>query len=430
MTLLEQIADWFGYEKKSPSDTFNIVEIPRPRVKSTIVKPDSRDKKIPMADEILERASDKSASSSSASSVKKSSKAYSGNPSMPPTQSPRKTEVDIQDPRGTQFEKGRTPEEAVESFQQNPVALRLLEDINTPSIRSDVDLSNQDPPRENIQIANEFTDKYHDQFINDPRVDLSSAMALADFWTGGKSKMAQAYKPPKSFDELYKEMMDLRSRDIKQRDDSEIAAANQKVDAYEKLVLKPLQSIQEMSGRILQNSNRDESSVIRAINMARQSGENNYTDNVTRSQNNLLDNRTQKEIAIEKLRAEQINLDRRINAQLAKKGGRNKSDYWKDVDYVLGTIIAPKFTVKGKILDPEDKASWGTKNSQALGRVLSFADYVIVSRGYTVANTPIEDLMSMRTKVLNEIAAAYSNGQWMDREIGGLYDEYFGSGKK
>jgi len=135
------------------------------------------------------------------------------------------------------------------------------------------DLENHHPYNENIEIADKFTsDKQDgdytraDRFRTRDRSDLSPLMALADFWTGGKSKLAQAYTPPESADSVFEKMLNLRSKEVKERNDTELEqfkALSQ--DRYNNQT-RAIESAANMIGLIHQGQGKNQTQIDSRIN--------------------------------------------------------------------------------------------------------------------------------------------------------------------
>lgn len=420
-SLLDRIAEYLGYEKKSdiPADAQLLPDSLKPKTpeKPPISQPYKNMKK-----------ADKSTQDSSVrASVSTSTKTAKPQEEIPIAELPSTKEVDVQDPRNTQFREPtkQSPEQGVVDFLNIEPLKRLVEGSlqKGPPLMSS--LSDKIPERKNIDVAEEFIDKYKDTILNANRTDLRPALALLDYWTGGKSNLASSYTPPTSTDDMYKTMMQFDQAGVKERSDSELKQRDILLDAYQKIFIKPRTDILDAASRVNQGTGRDISSMLRNINSAMQSGENVFSNNSTKLQGELLKTRSEREIAVRKYRSQADLLNTRINAELGRRGARDKNDYYKNIDRVLATIVAPKFTKSGTTL-PEDRKEWSKSNSKTLGAIINFADFVIASRGFDVKEHDIDELMRLRVNVLNEIAMGYNNGEFTDPELQQLSEEFHG----
>lgn len=422
MSLLDRIADYLGYEKKSgmPTDVnlFPNDLRPKPRENKPISQPYKDMKK-------TDKSSQDYNVKVGVSTSKNKSKPQDN---IPLATLPGANEINTQDPRNTKFRDPvkDSPEQGVIDFLNIEPLKKLVEGSlqKGPSLLANI--GDKLPERDNEKIADDFTEKYRDQIMNMNRVDLGPAMALADFWTGGKSKLAASYKAPKSVDEMYDNMMQLRQSSIKQRDDAELKQKDQQLDAYDKIFIRPRTNLIESLSRLNQGTGRDITSMLRTINAGLQSGENAYANNVSNLQSDVLRTRTAREMKVRDIKSSAEELNARINAELGRRGSRDKNDYYKNIDRVLATIVAPKFTKSGTPL-PEDRKEWSKNNSKTLGSIINFADFVISSRGFDVKRNDIGELMRLRENVLNEIAMGFNNGVFTDPELQQLSDEFNGN---
>jgi hypothetical protein len=422
LSILDRIAEYLGYEKKSmfPDDAKLMPDDlkPRPNVKTPISQPYKDMKK-----------NDGNAGRDSLStSVSVKTRKALPSKNVPLATLPKTREVDAKDPRNTQFlpPVQATPEEGVLDFLSIPAIDNLVKAVQKGGPSPLANISDKLPERENIAIADEFTNKIKDKALDLNRIDLGPAMALADFWTGGKSKLAASYKAPKSNDEILQDMMALRQAAIKERDDAELKQKDQQLDAYNKLFILPRQNMFDSISRIFQGAGKDINGLSRVINTAMQSGENTLSNNTTDLQLGLLRTRTQREQQIRDNQQRSDELAARINSHLGRQGGKAKRDYYEELDQTLAGVVAPKFTPKGQPL-PSDRKEWSSKNSKALGAVQRFADFIISSRGYDVKKADIDELMQLRLKVLNEISMGYHNGEWVDQELNQLHKDFTGN---
>lgn len=420
-SLLDRIAEYLGYERKSdiPADAQLLPDSLKPKTpeKPPISQPYKNMKK-----------ADKSTQDSSArASVSTSTKTNRPQEQIPIATLPGSNEINTQDPRSTQFREPtkQTPEEGVIDFLNISPLKKIVEATMQKGPPLLANIGDKLPERQNEKIADEFTDKYRDTLMNMNRIDLGPAMALADFWTGGKSKLAASYKAPKSVDEMYDNMMQLRQASIKQRDDAELKQKDQQLDAYYKLFVEPRTDIIKAGAQIYQGAGKDISSLQRNINALMQSGQNTYANNISDLQSDVLRTRTAREMKVRDYKARAEELNTRINAELGRRGSRDKNDYYKNIDRVLATIVAPKFTKSGTPL-PEDRKEWSKNNSKTLGSIINFTDFVISSRGFDVKEHDVDELMRLRVDVLNEIAIGYNNGEFTDPELQQLSEEFLG----
>jgi hypothetical protein len=414
-TLLDRLANWLGYEKKG----LNVDLMPEElRPKAQQVKPSdgggSYQSRIKPVDSL-----------NSSVSVESKVKSKSQAPAIPAATFPKKSEVTVQDPRGTKFInpfKG-TPEQGVSDFAQSatPIIDGLLKAGQNKSPTTFANISDNKPERENISIANQFLEKYRDNVMNMDRTNLGPLMALADKWMGGNTKLVESYKSPDSIDEVYKTLMQLNQAGIKQRDDAELKNKQIQLDAFNDIVLKPRNEFMKTFGQVNQGRGRDISGLSRVINSEMQSAENSYANNYTRAQSDLLQSRTSKDIEAAKLKQRAEEVDRKINAHFGRTGRESKQQYWDDIDRTLATFVAPKFTSKGRAL-PVDRKLWGAKNEAEMGAVLKFADYIAASRGVDTGD--IEAVKRERLRALNDIALGYNNDSWTDPELKMLHEDY------
>jgi hypothetical protein len=375
---------------------------------------------------LLDSAAKQQPNSTTGVSTKKTTTAKGVSPSNNPrikSIDPSKAKIWAQDPRNGTIREPVLADQtsAIDEFTQNPVVDALSKAIDQ-HIDTSVDLNDDDPERENITIANDFTRDgggdglftKADKFRTRNRSDLSPIMGLADYWTKGKSNLAGSYKPPESADAVFQAMMKVRGDTIKQRDDSELNRNNQKINAYDKLVLEPESKKYEALSRIYQSTGKDISGMLKNINTTKQSGENNYASDIAKILGSINDRNGAGERA-------QAGIDQRareFNSKLsseAVKSGRTE-DFQKQQDDVLERNVLPKFT--GRMVPRKE---WNAKTQRAAASVVSFSDYVVAHEGLEKSASSLQEA---RLKALNLIAQGHDGKDWTDPRLKALYDKF------
>jgi hypothetical protein len=419
VSLLDRLSDWLGYGKKEPvGDAYSNDVRPQEEQKkpnditdgsyqSTIdlvKKQDNQTKTEPLTEE-------------------QNVKAINTKPSFVLPNKSKESFIDVQYPIKIPFREPlkKTPEDGVVDFASIPIIDQLVKSVSSSGQNSFANIEDKKRDRENINVADEFIRNNRGKVMDMNRADLSSLMALADFWTGGRSKMAASYKPPQSVDELYQTMMNVRQAAIKESDDADLKRKQLQIEAYKDLVQKPQFDMLDVLGRVYQGVGKDSSSVLKNINDAMQSGQNTYSNNATRAKIEDLQTRMRRDVEEAKLRQRADEFDKKINTHIGRGDRQAKQSYWDSIDRTLALYVAPKFTPKGNPL-PVDRKLWGSKNEAAMGNVLKFADYVAASRGVDTADT--EAIMRERLRALNDIAFGYNKDSWTDPELKALHDDY------
>lgn len=351
-------------------------------------------------------------------------------PQVTPPVPPKPSDVYAQDPTKTQFrEPQNTPSGAVNEAMAIPFIDKLFREIDKKGPTAETNLEDETPPRDNIELAKRYIEENSGRLLNQPRTDLSSLMALADFWTGGKSNLAASYKPPKSNDDMMMAMLDENRRSVAQRDQAELARDKNIADAYKELVIDPKLKILDSAVGVYRGTAKLDADALRNINTLMQSGQNTLADNVSRQQTELMKEtqRTKIENAKNWLKAQEI--ERRINIGLGRKGPDAKRDYFKKITDLQANVLAPKFMPDKRRLDPNEVDFWPPKTRARLGSLMSFADHVISARGVS-SDISDDDLMAERLRVLNEIAIGFNDvtQEFSDQELRMHWDDY-SSGK-
>lgn len=361
-----------------------------------------------------------SSSKSSSSSTKKATPV--------PVQIPSSKGIslsEVPDPRSQQAYDPNDREVAVDNFINNKNISSMLEGLIGGANIGDVNLTDNNPKRSNLEIADEFLfdtkddenfTSRGDRYRTRDRTDLSPAMALADFWTGGKSNLAAAYKAPQSADEVYEKMLALRGKETAARDKAELDKYSENVDAYKKLAVDPLTDVIKAHAQIYNSTGKNDAGTLRSMIQAVQSGNNKYSDNLTEVLvKNLMDS-TKRDISNASLRqrAEEV------AARADRETGGKPQDFNKQIDNEITTYLAPVFL--GKALPP-NRELWSAKEQKAVGAISKFVDAVVVDLELD-KRYPIQEARMRAIQSINMAKPSAPDGSWRDPVIADIFKRY------
>lgn len=177
-------------------------------------------------------------------------------------------------------------------FANNPLAGATLQSLLSHPVIPKSPLQDNNPYRVTSRVADDFVTKSEDFTRTRDRSNLTPLLALADYWTGGKSHLADTYKPPTSRDDMQRAMMELGTRSRAEQDNAENAAQKNYIDAYKDTQITPQVAAINAFGTAATGQAKNENEFAKAVAGFLTSIKNTNDTNAVNLYRNLNDNRT------------------------------------------------------------------------------------------------------------------------------------------